>query len=760
MPRRGLLPLLYCLPLLPLLCVPTSGQDNRQYYIPQQYTPQPAQTYAMPSALFENQLRHWQQYQGQRLAEQAREKALIERFSLQSLQAQPVLPWNAPPEERSPHALPPKNAPSGPAEIHEFKDEFSRVVTKYIQAHSRGDFAIDDGVTGRRFRLKLAHIHVNSIRRLSAEETVGCVAFETVAPPKEAVDLDFILSNEDWDWAVKKVLIHKVNGRLRYEFDASNRIVPPRAAALAPRAVPRPQAPAQLSAEVVLRDFSGEGLLEGGDVGKFLVKIANAGPGPAYGIHLALDVQPSVPGLSVPSEIDFGDLAAKGTVEKEVPLVAAEDVAEQKVNVQLAINEANGFDTEPVVIAFRTRASHPPKLELAGMSLGGTGLVAAGEPTALSVRIRNAGTGPAREVWAYLVLGSSDIFMSGEAKADLGSLAPGQAKTADFEFFANKRIKGGQALPISLTAAEAHGKYGFADQTLHLVMGQSAPAFKVLAQQGKAAAPELETEDVDEPPASRSPRRKDAYAVVIGIEKYRDLPSADFAARDAGSIYAYLTKSMGFDPKNVVLLQNERATLTDLTTYLGSWLPDHANSKSRIFVFFSGHGAPDAQSGQAYLIPYDGDPAYPETKAFPLQKLYDGLAHLPTQDVTVVLDSCFSGAGGRSLIAKGTRPLVTATDTGRPAPNAVLLAAAGADQISTDNPEAQHGLLTYFLLKGLRGEADADQDGRVTTKELFAYLRPAVEREARKHHVDQSPVLTPPLSELGAKGDSIWLRIK
>jgi uncharacterized caspase-like protein len=263
--------------------------------------------------------------------------------------------------------------------------------------------------------------------------------------------------------------------------------------------------------------------------------------------------------------------------------------------------------------------------------------------------------------------------------------------------------------------------------------------------------------DVDLPPKVKKREDPDAYAVVIGIEKYRDLPAVDFAARDAQTMYAYLTEAMGFKPENVVLLQNERAGYADLKTYLGPWLFDRVGPKSRVFIFYAGHGTPDPKTGAGYLIPYDGSPGYAETRAYPLQQIYEGLSKLPTSDILVTLDSCFSGAGGRSLLAQGTRPLVAMV----PMPasgNTVTLSAAGADQISSSYPEAQHGLLTYFILKGLQGEADANHDGKITTLELYEYVKPAVSREARKQHVEQEPSISPTPQLLGNKASRIWLR--
>jgi hypothetical protein len=252
------------------------------------------------------------------------------------------------------------------------------------------------------------------------------------------------------------------------------------------------------------------------------------------------------------------------------------------------------------------------------------------------------------------------------------------------------------------------------------------------------AAPQI---DVDSPPATKAKVDPDAYAVVIGVEKYRQdgIPAVDFAARDAQTMASYLTGAMGFDPRNVVLLTDAQATRTDLEKNL-KWLSNRATAKSRVFVYYAGHGSPNPETGEGYLMPYEADPSYLDETAFPIAKLYAALGKLPTRDVTVVLDACFSGQGGRSLIAKGTRPLVSVVQS-KAEPNTVVLAAAGSNQVSASFPEARHGLLTYYLLAGLGGQADANHDGKITAEELIAYVRPAVERAAKLQNVEQTPSL-------------------
>ena len=53
-----------------------------------------------------------------------------------------------------------------------------------------------------------------------------------------------------------------------------------------------------------------------------------------------------------------------------------------------------------------------------------------------------------------------------------------------------------------------------------------------------------------------------------------------------------------------------------------------------------------------------------------------------------------------------------------------LLLSSDSKELSQDYPKARHGLFTYALLRGLRGEADATQDGVVSLAELTAARKP------------------------------------
>ncbi|KAF0144371.1 MAG: ankyrin [Nitrospirae bacterium] len=252
------------------------------------------------------------------------------------------------------------------------------------------------------------------------------------------------------------------------------------------------------------------------------------------------------------------------------------------------------------------------------------------------------------------------------------------------------------------------------------------------------------TSDVDELPAIKAKPNKNSYAIVIGIENYRQkLPKADYAVADAKTVTEYLTKVMGYPEENVVTLMNDRASLTDFIKYFEKWLPNNVEKDSMVFVYYSGHGAPNTKTGDAYLVPYDGDPSFIEQTGYPLKKLYELLNKLQAKEIIVALDSCFSGAGGKSVIAKGARPLVMNLEQDMKAfDKLTILSAASGDQTSSTYDEKGHGLFTYFMLKGIKNEDVTRQDGSIKMDDLFSYIKPQVERIARKqYNNEQTPQL-------------------
>lgn len=317
------------------------------------------------------------------------------------------------------------------------------------------------------------------------------------------------------------------------------------------------------------------------------------------------------------------------------------------------------------------------------------------------------------------------------------------AKDSMFATSSDRTIAAGAVLRDSLMDAVKQMARGMTSSPQ--MVAYSRRVAKPVSEKGlRASAQTVPPSDVDVPPISAGKPHPNRFALVIGIEQYRQgLASVEFASHDARVMRDYLTKTLGFPEENVAMLVNDQAAKSDIEKYVERWLPNRVDTNSSVLIYYSGHGAPNPITQEGFLVPYDGDPTFLEITGYSLKRLYDQLGKLPSKDIVVLLDSCFAGTGERSVIAKGTRPVVINVENPLLAGEKIVVLTAGTGaQTSSTYHQKSHGLFTYFLLKGLQGAADANQDSKIDVAELYSYLKPQVQGTARREfNNDQAPQL-------------------
>jgi hypothetical protein len=220
----------------------------------------------------------------------------------------------------------------------------------------------------------------------------------------------------------------------------------------------------------------------------------------------------------------------------------------------------------------------------------------------------------------------------------------------------------------------------------------------------------------------------DAVAVVIGIGDYldADIPRVENARQDAAMMRQYLINVLGYDEKNILPRNPDQLiTASVLKTIIRQQLPGFVRPGiSDVFVYYSGHGAPNTTTQKAFFVLADCNPNFVnDDNGYQVDSFYDDLSKIPCRNLTVVIDACFSGMSGGGMIVKNASPLFVNVEhplLGKD--NATIFTASKADQVSNWYPEKKHGLFTYFFLKGLQGAADLDGDGVVTVGEMERYL--------------------------------------
>ena len=218
---------------------------------------------------------------------------------------------------------------------------------------------------------------------------------------------------------------------------------------------------------------------------------------------------------------------------------------------------------------------------------------------------------------------------------------------------------------------------------------------------------------------------KDALALIIGIEDYETTAvRAIYADSDAKMFTDYATEKLGVPKNRIKTLVNDEAGEKELLLSIKSWLLRLVRQgDTDVYVFFAGHGLSSDDGKKIYLLPYDGTPQLLDKTAILLDDLFSEISKAKPRSATFFLDTCYSGSSRTKDALISSRPItLRVLENSIPDEFTVLTAAAG-DQTAKLLEEAKQGMFSYFLMKGMEGEADANQDSQITFGELHAYVK-------------------------------------
>lgn len=244
--------------------------------------------------------------------------------------------------------------------------------------------------------------------------------------------------------------------------------------------------------------------------------------------------------------------------------------------------------------------------------------------------------------------------------------------------------------------------------------------------EAKPETPALPPVDVDiDIPVNSLAKNQNTFCVIIANERYKDVPEVEFAQRDGEIFKEYCTKTLGIPEKQIKMFMN--ASYTDIKRAL-KWMEtmaDVTDGKSKFLFYYAGHGMPDEKDKTAYLIPTDGFPK-DITTCFKLSEIYGRLGKMKTENITVLLDACFSGVKrgtGQALVA--ARGIAIKPKEEVLSGNMVVFTAASDDETALSYQEKRHGMFTYFLLDKLK-----QSKGQISFGELFTTVASDVKKSS------------------------------
>jgi len=254
-----------------------------------------------------------------------------------------------------------------------------------------------------------------------------------------------------------------------------------------------------------------------------------------------------------------------------------------------------------------------------------------------------------------------------------------------------------------------------------------------------AAVKELDSEEQVPATPVRMEQTKNVkiWAVVVGVGRYTSMPSLKFTDDDAYRFYSFLRSVEGGAlPENqIAILVDEDATRENILKKMREYFL-RADENDVVLFYFSGHGL------EGCFLPVDYDGYNNKLRHEEVKQI---LQQSKAKHKLCIADACHSGTlsyGNGALAAKGPVPVSLQRyyqafeDTNG---GVALLMSSKAEELSLEDHGLRQGVFTYYVLQGLKGAADTDNDYLVTIKELYKYVYAKV----REYTANvQTPVLT------------------
>ena len=224
------------------------------------------------------------------------------------------------------------------------------------------------------------------------------------------------------------------------------------------------------------------------------------------------------------------------------------------------------------------------------------------------------------------------------------------------------------------------------------------------------------------------------YAVVIGVSEFFNKDyNLEYAGEDARKFYNFLKSKIGgnLPDDRIKFLYNHMATRVNVIDSLINFL-GQTSKEDIVEIYMATHGYV-GMDGKLYYICHDTDVDNLKGTGFS----DDDLTEILSQDikagkVIIYLDTCHAGLSGLSkLYAKRDIGIIglnrqtnkLAAEISRTKNGVAKFSATSANGVSLEDPILNGGVFTHWLIKGLNGEANENNDEWVNAVELEKYLR-------------------------------------
>lgn len=204
------------------------------------------------------------------------------------------------------------------------------------------------------------------------------------------------------------------------------------------------------------------------------------------------------------------------------------------------------------------------------------------------------------------------------------------------------------------------------------------------------------------------------WALVVGVSDYHHMPVLRYADDDAYQFHNHLLASdgMALPSTQVKFLINESATRQNILSEL-QWIANQADEDDLILFYFSGHGL------KGSFLPFDYD-------GFNHQVFHNEINNLlkPSKAANriCIADACHSGSlmaarGEEDTWIANWYPMLLSEQA-----EMTFFLSSKSSERSLESAGLRMGVFSHFLIEGLKGAAESNNDDLITLIELYQFV--------------------------------------
>lgn len=418
--------------------------------------------------------------------------------------------------------------------------------------------------------------------------------------------------------------------------------------------LPKPTSPAML--EFVSINFSdNNNVLEANEKATIDVSLTNTGKGAAYNLVALLKFLQPYNNISLPSQQSIGTLNPKDTIRISIPISAGLNLESGSLELELKIQEGNGFNSDPMRVSIRTEKFKNPLVAVVDykFSKDQGGRIRLGQSIILEVLIQNRGQGKASQVKVNFN-NPTNVFPGSKNTFLIDNLAPNESKIVQYEFFANKMFADKDIL-IDVTIEESYKKFG-EKRVLKVSLDQTLQPTKTVTVASQILTPVqidnvrlMSENDVNAPVKEdiasevTTNGKPTFYSLFIGVDNYQfssaNLFNLNRPITDASALRTTLLSRYSFSEAKSIFLKNP--TRSEILNALEE-LAKKVTQKDNLLIFYAGHGYWDEKLNVGYWLPSDSK-TNDKSSWIANSTMKDYIAGIESKHTLLIADACFSG---------------------------------------------------------------------------------------------------------------------